>query len=215
MNKGLVFLAAAFLTVLLCLPAAGWAAVYKYVDDTGVTNFTDSMDKVPKQYRGRVQEVKTEVQIEGQQKPAANTAQRLFGKGNVTWKEFVVKDPGGNAAGVDMRKLFVQSMFESRLIFWLSGELIFSVIMLILLAAFINWPTARGRLTALLSIALLWVVCSAVLMFVYAMPSAQEFFAISRGYLSEVEKQAPLDEDGKAKLKVLNDKLGELQGKML
>ena len=54
-----------------------------------------------------------------------------------------------------------------------------------------------------------------VLMFVFAMPSTQEFFAVSRGYLSEVIKQAPLDEDGKNKLKVLNDRLGELQEKLL
>ena len=215
MNRGNIFLAAACLIVLLCLPAAGWAAVYKYVDDNGVTNFTDDMNNVPKQYRGRVQEVKTEIQVEGQPKPPATPARRLLGKSNVSWKEFVVKDPSGTATGVDLRKLFLQSMFESRLIFWLSAELIFSVIMLILLAAFINWPTARGRLTALISIALLWVVCSAVLMFVYAMPSAQEFFAVSRGYLSEVAKQAPLDQDGKDKLKVLNERLGELQEKML
>jgi len=215
MNKRNIFRAAVFLIVSLCLPICGSAAVYKYVDDNGVTNFTADMNNVPKQYRGRVQEVKTEIQVQGQQKPPATTARKLLGKGNVSWNEFVVKDPSGTATGVDIRKLFLQSMFESRLIFWLSLELIFSVIMLILLVAFINWPTARGRLTALISIPLLWIVCSAVLMFVFAMPSTQEFFAVSRGYLSEVIKQAPLDEDGKNKLKVLNDRLGELQEKLL
>jgi hypothetical protein len=213
MNRRLLLAAA--IIVVLWLPATGSGAVYKYVDDSGVTNFTDSMDKVPKQYRGKVQEVKTEIQVQGQQKPAVSPAMKLLGKGNASWQDFVVKDQSGNAAGVDVRKLMLQSMFESKLIFWLAGELLFSVVMLILLIAFIGWPTARGRMTALLMIAVVWVVGSAVVMFGFTRPAAQEFFAITRGYLSEVIKEAPLDESGKAKLKDLNNKLGELQEKTI
>jgi hypothetical protein len=212
-------LAALLLVAMLALSQAAQAAVYKYVDDNGVTNFTNDINSVPKQYRGRVQQVKTQIQVQtpgGQPQPVQeSTTEKLLGKGNLSWQEFVVKDQDGNPTGLDLRKLMVQSMFESKLVFWLGGELLFSVLMLILLVVFINWPTARGRLMAMAGVAAFWIIGSALVLVSFTRPALMDFLAISRGYLSEVEKQAPLNEDAKAKIKDLNQKLGQMQEKML
>lgn len=214
MNKRVIILAASVFFLILVLPMSGSGAIYKYVDDQGVTNFTDSLDKVPKQYLGRAEAVKARVQQQGKESSPQGKVDKLLGKSETSWQELMKKDSEGNS-GIDLRKLFVQSLFESKLIFWLAGALALSVVALILLMMFINWPTARGRLVGLGSIAAGWIVCGAILTFVLILPATREFLAISRGYLTEVIKNAPLDEQGKKTVKDLSEALGGFQEKLL
>ena len=48
-----------FILVLLIFASSAWATVYKWVDERGVVNFADDLDKVPPAYRNSVEEVKT------------------------------------------------------------------------------------------------------------------------------------------------------------
>lgn len=45
-------------SLLLILASPAWATVYKWVDERGVMNFADDLEKVPPAYRDKVEEVK-------------------------------------------------------------------------------------------------------------------------------------------------------------
>ena len=90
------------------------AALYKYVDDQGVTNFTDSMSKVPEKYRSRATLVKKQIQVESGEGGAMKAFKKLNGQTALTWKDFMTLDKDGNAIGFNPRALFIQSLFESK-----------------------------------------------------------------------------------------------------
>lgn len=50
------FLAAALVVGLCCFASVLQAAVYEWVDDKGVVNFTDNADKIPSKYMGKAKE---------------------------------------------------------------------------------------------------------------------------------------------------------------
>jgi hypothetical protein len=206
-------MAAAIFILFLGLPGLTLAAIYKYVDDQGVTNFTDSLSKVPKEYRGRASLVKKEIQVENNQGGAVEAFNRLNGKTTLTWKDFMTFDKDGNAIGFNPRALFIQSLFESNLIYWLAAVFIFSFVAIVLLFYFRGWPTARGRKISLLTILFVWLVGGATITVLFVRPATREFFAISRGYLSQVIKEAPLDDRGKKILSDLDGKFADLQAK--
>jgi len=199
---------------LVLLPGAALSALYKYVDDNGVTNFTDSFRKIPEKYRSRAVLVEKEIQSESPQGGAEQALKKLTGQTEVSWQDFIAKDKDGNPAGLNPRALFMKSLVESKLLYWLLGELAFTVVMLAAFAAFFNWPTALGRKLYPGSIAAIWLVCSALLTIFFIRPATREFLAISRGYLDEVIRKAPLDQQGKKVITDLDDKLAEFQSKL-
>lgn len=136
--------AAAIFILCLGLPGVTLAAIYKYIDDQGVTNFTDSLNKVPEKYRGQATLVKKEIQVESRQGGAMQAFKRLNGQTTLTWKDFMTFDKDGNAIGFNPRALFIQSLFESKVIYWFGAVFIFSFVAIVLLFYFRGWPTARG-----------------------------------------------------------------------
>jgi len=204
----------AIVVFLVLLPGLASSALYKYVDDNGVTNFTDTIYKVPEKYRGRAVLVEREIQSEPAGGSAGQTLKRLTGQSEVSWQDFVVKDKDGNLMGLNPRALFMQSMLKSKLAYWLLAGLAFTVIMLVAFFYFLNWPTARGRKFYLAGIVIVWLSGSALMTVFFIRSAARDFVDLSRIYLDEVLRKAPLDEQGKKSLTELDDKLAELKSKM-
>ena len=65
----------------------------------------------------------------------------------------------------------------------------------------------------MLTILLVWLVGGAAISVLFVRPAIRDFFAISRGYLDQVVKEAPLDEQGKKVLSDLDNKFADFQSK--
>lgn len=65
----------------------------------------------------------------------------------------------------------------------------------------------------MLTILFVWLVGGAIVSVLFVRPSIRDFFAISRGYLSQVIREAPLDDQGKKVLSDLDSKFADLQAK--
>jgi len=205
------YILAAALAALVFLPVAASAAIYKYVDENGTINFTDSLYKVPDKYRESAVEVKSEVQVEESGGGMEKQVKKWIGRTETSWQDFVVNDESGAAKGINVRAMLIQALFESRLIYWFAGELVFSMVMLVLLLVYMNWPTARGRKIAMAAICAGWVLSSFVIVTFFTLPAARNFLATSRGYVSEMMTGAPLDDESRKVLDTLDADLVDYQ----
>ena len=199
-----------FLVIILCagLFLAGTlsAELYKYVDEKGQVHFTDNPYSVPEKYRNSLEQVKKEISQESEVKHP----QKL----PPDWRSWVVSDSRGNF-GINLRAMFLYCLRESRLIFWLAGEFILLVIFIILLVISRNWPTRKGRVIWRISSLLGWIILSLGIFIFLLSPSLEKFLALSRGHLSEIIQKAPLDENSVKTLKELEQKLEEIQSRLL
>ncbi len=182
------------------------AELYKYVDEKGQVHFTDNPYSVPEKYRNSLEQVKKEISQESEVKHP----QKL----PPDWRSWVVSDSRGNF-GINLRAMFLYCLRESRLIFWLAGEFILLVIFIIFLVISRNWPTRKGRAIWRISSLLGWIILSLGIFIFLLSPSLEKFLALSRGHLSEIIQKAPLDENSVKTLKELEQKLEEIQSRLL
>lgn len=85
-----VIVIVALSVLVFSMPSAAVAAVYRYIDEQGAAAYTDSLDKVPEQYRDRAEEISrddlryteapiyiSEKQIEAEGKPLGKAKRYL------------------------------------------------------------------------------------------------------------------------------------------
>jgi len=209
-----IWLGAAFIVLLWLLPSKGLSEIYKYVDDKGVVNFTDNYYKVPEKYRDRAQRVQSQIQTFSPQTPSQKLKDMLTGEAPFNWEDFAVRDQEGNIAGLNLKAMLLQALFKSRLIYWFGGTVVFTIIMLILFLTYRNWPTARGRMMAMIGISLGWLGCTLLIGYFFTIPSARNFLATSRFYLSEVLTKAPIDDQSRKVILSLDAKFAGIEQKL-
>jgi hypothetical protein len=211
MKKMRCFLLAVFALTLFGLASAAAAAeIYKYVDDRGVTNFVDNMDKVPDKYRDRAKLVKKEIMVDKQHSllPGA------FEKRPYSWADFVVYDKSGEPVGLNLKKMFWAAMWETKLIYWFGLEFALMFVALGLLIYFRHWPTASGRWGARISVFAGYMIIGGIVFGFFVLPSLKLYLATTRGYISAIVSNAQLDQQSTDALFKLDKQLDEFQSKL-
>lgn len=174
------------------------AKYYKYVDEDGKVHFVDNMSKIPR-------EVRDKIEIEELKSGRVDTIPERW---------YIYADNMRDIEDVSYMRLLLYSSHQSRLAYWLLGEILAIVVFLVCLYVARDFPTLSERRrfgVASVLVFIIWLALSLPLGF---RPSAMEFCSSARANLMLVRQDPLVPSALKMRARSLEDSLLAVKNKI-